>query len=93
MTFDAYLQMEKDYYINQPITEITEEKFEEMLDILPPLKWCTRNNIEMFCMSEMLTGCYTSQYIHDKISNKFYHKIVNVIDEKTWGHNFIERIN
>ena len=46
----------KDYYINQPLTEITAEKYEEMLNILPPIKWCTINNIEMFCMSEFLTG-------------------------------------
>lgn len=89
MTYDEYLEMERKYYINEPLTEITEEKFEDMLNVLPPLKWCTKKNIEMFCNSEMLTGTYTSQYLHDKTNNKFYHKIVDVTDQSTWGHNFI----
>jgi hypothetical protein len=91
MTFEEFLQRERNYYINQPITEITAEKYEEMLNILPPLKWCTIGNIEMFCMSEFLTGSYTSQYLHDRITNKYYHKIVDITDKATWGYNFIQR--
>lgn len=92
MTYGEFLQMERDYYINLPLTEITEDKFFEMLYVLPPIKWKTIDNIEMFCMSEMLTGCYTSQYLHDRNANKFYHKIVDITDKKTWGYNFIFRI-
>lgn len=91
MTFEEFLQRERNYYINQPLTEITAEKYEEMLNILPPLKWCTINNIEMFCMSEFLTGSYTSQYLHDKKTGKYYHKIVDITDKATWGYNFIQR--
>ncbi len=90
MTFEEFLQKQKDYYINQPLTEITAEKYEEMLNILPPLKWCTIGNIEMFCMSEFLTGAYTSQYLHDKETDKYYHKIVDITDKSTWGYNFIQ---
>jgi len=89
MTYNEYLQMERNYYTSKPLTEITEEKFEDMLNVLPPLKWCTRNNIEMFCMSEMLTGTYTSQYLHNRKNNKFYHKTVDILDQSTWGYNFI----
>ena len=90
MTFEEFLQKQKDYYINQPLREITAEKYEEMLNILPSLKWCTINNIEMFCMSEFLTGSYTSQYLHDKKTGKYYHKIVDITDKATWGYNFIQ---
>lgn len=89
MTFEEFLQKQKDYYINQPLTEITAEKYEEMLNILPPLKWCAINNIEMFCMSEFLTGSYTSQYLHDKKAGKYYHKIVDITDKATWGYNYL----
>ena len=89
MTYDEFLQTERDYYINSPITEITEDKFHEMLNVLPPLKWCTKHNIEMFCMSEMLTGYYTSQYMYNLVTCKYYHKIVDITDQKTWGYNFI----
>jgi hypothetical protein len=90
MTYDEYIQLERDYFTSKPITEITADRFEEMLNVLPPLKWCTINNIEMFCMSEMLTGTYTSQYLHDRKNNKYYHKIVDITDKTTWGHNFIQ---
>lgn len=89
VTFEEYLQKEKEYYINQPLTETTKEHFEEMLNVLPPLKWCTKHNVEMFCMSERLTGTYTSQYMYNLVNNKYYHKIVDILDEKTWGYNFI----
>ena len=90
MTYKEYEQLEKDYYLNKPLTEITEDEFHEMLNVLPPLKWCTKNNIEMFCMSEMLTGSFTSQYLHDRDNNKFYHKTVDILDSTTWGYNFIQ---
>jgi hypothetical protein len=90
MTYDEYIQLEKDYFTSKPLTEITADRFEEMLNVLPPLKWCTINNIEMFCMSEMLTGTYTSQYLHDRSNNKYYHKTVDILDKATWGHNFIQ---
>jgi len=90
MTYKEYVKLERDYYINQPLTEITAERFEEMLNILPPKKWTTKHNIEMFCMSEMLTGTYTSQYMYNLVTNKYYHKIVDITDQSTWGYNFIQ---
>lgn len=89
MTYEEYLELEKSHYLNKPITEVTEEDFHDMLNVLPPLKWHTRNNIEMFCMSEFLTGSFTSQYLHDRNTNKYYHKTVDITDQATWGYNFI----
>ena len=89
MTYDEFLQTERDYYINSPLTEITEEEFHEMLNVLPPLKWCTMHNIEMFCISEMWSGSYTSQYAYNLVTCKYYHKIVDIKDKSTWIHNFL----
>ncbi|MDD2496053.1 MAG: DUF1419 domain-containing protein [Tissierellia bacterium] len=89
MPYNEYLQLERNHYINQPLTEITEEQFYEMLNVLPPLKWCTRYNVEMFCISEMLTGTYTSQYMYNLVTGKYYHKIVDITDQSTWGYNFM----
>lgn len=83
-TYDEFLEMQKSYYVNKPLIEIDYENFNYMLNVLPPLKWTTKNNVEMFCMSEMLTGCYTSQYAHDKTTNKYYTKVVDITDTKTW---------
>jgi hypothetical protein len=90
MSYDEYKQLERNYFTSKPLTEITAEQFNEMLNVLPPLKWCTKHNIEMFCMSEMLTGTYTSQYMYNLVTNKYYHKIVDITDQTTWGFNFIQ---
>lgn len=89
MTHNDYKKLEKEYYINKPIAETTEENFYDMLNVLPPIKWVTINNIEMFCMSEMYTGVYTSQYAYDKINNKYYTKMVDITDKNTWIHNYL----
>ena len=89
MDFEEFRKMERDFYINEELKEVTEENFEEMFEILPPLKFCTRANVEMFCMCEMLTGTYTSQYAHNLVTGKFYTKIVDCKDESTWIHNFL----
>jgi len=89
MPYNEYLQLERNHYLNKPLTEITAERFNEMLNVLPPLKWCTRHNVEMFCISEMLTGSYTSQYMYNLVNHKYYHKIVDIKDQSTWGYNFM----
>ena len=88
MTFDEYTALEMNYYISKPVVEITYENYDDMLCCLPPMKWCTINGIEMFCMSEMLTGPYTSQFA--KLNDKYYTKVVNAFDKSTWIHNFIQ---
>lgn len=89
MTFEEYQKAERDYYINRPIQEITEEKFCEMLDVLPPKCWTTIQGIEMFCISEMITGSYTRQYAKTPVGEKYYTKIVDILDKSTWIHNFL----
>jgi hypothetical protein len=71
--------------VSGEVKEITREDFYEALDCLPPLKWCTKSNVEMFCMREMYTGTYTTQYA--KKDGKYYSAMVDVTDENTWIHN------
>lgn len=88
MTWEEFKQRERDFILSDSVQEITEERYDEQLNVLPPLKWCTRRGIEMFCMSEMYTGTYTNQYA-DTHTGKFYTKMVDICDESTWIHNFI----
>ena len=90
MTYEEFIELQKNHYNRLPLTEITEDQFFEMMNVLPPIYWRTKNNIEMFCMSEFLTSSFTSQYLHDRTTNKFYHKTVDVTDQSTWGDNFIK---
>ncbi|MGL5436016.1 MAG: hypothetical protein ACRDBO_11535, partial [Lachnospiraceae bacterium] len=73
----------------QPLKETTEEQFEEALNVLPPLKWCTIDGIEMFCMSEMYTATYTNQYA--RYEGKYYKKMVDVTDKSTWLNNYLKK--
>lgn len=84
MSFDDFQALEKKMIIDMPMTEITAEHFEEMLNILPPKAWTTHNDVEMFCMSEFYTGTYTTQWAHDHRTGKFYQKLVDFTDRKTW---------
>jgi hypothetical protein len=90
MTWDQFQKLEKDFYIGGQPIETTEEHFDDMLNCLPPMKWCTINNVEMFCMCEMLTGTYTSQYA--RYNDKYYTKVVDVMDRSTWINNYIVEV-
>lgn len=61
LTWNEFAKLKKAYYITDDLAEITADRYDEMLNVLPPLKWCTINGVEMFCISEMTTGTYTSQ--------------------------------
>lgn len=89
MTFGEFENFQREKILSDPMRETTQENFDEMLNVLPPLMWCTINGVEMFCMREMYTGSYTTQYAHDKTTNKFYCKMVDCRDRSTWIHNFL----
>ena len=92
MTFDEFFVLQKKYYCNELPVEIKEEEYYSQMDVLPPILYSSINNIDMFCMSEFLTGTFTSQYARIKLSDKkykYYTKIVDVTDKKTWIYNYI----
>ena len=84
MTWDEFKEFQKSFLLDDELTEITAEIFEDMLGVLPPLYWTEHNGVEMFCMSEMYTGTYTNQYAHDKHTDKYYTKMVDSADRSTW---------
>ena len=88
MTWDEFQEGQKKHLLSDDLKEITEETWEEMLNVLPPLKWCTISGVEMFCMSEMYTGTYTTQYA--KYNGKYYCKMVDSADQSTWIHNILK---
>ena len=71
------------YLAGEP-EEISEAKYYEMMDTLPPLNMCTYDGVNMFCMSEMTSGSYTTQCAHDKATDKYYWKTVDSRDPSTW---------
>jgi len=58
--------------------EITEEIYDEMLDILPPLHFACNS----FIMCEFYFSSYTSQFY--KKDGKYYRSTINYEDRSTW---------
>lgn len=89
MTWDEFENGRKKFLLSGDIKEITKEEYENALNILPPLKWCEIDGVEMFCMSEMYTSTFTTQYA--KIGNKYYCKMVDVSDKGTWLYKLLRK--
>lgn len=89
MLYSEFEKFKRDNILSEPLKEITENKYNEMLNVLPPLHYITRNGITMFCMCEMYTESYTNQYAYDSKNNKYYTKLVDSKDESTWINNIL----
>lgn len=89
LPFEVYLNKKNKSYTDRPIIEITAEEYNEQMDILPPIYWCTIDGITMFCMSEMCDGSITSQYARDNATGKYYTKLVDIYDKSTWIFNVL----
>lgn len=81
MLYGEYTRKEREALLSQPMKEVTEEQYDEMLCVLPPLRW-TRGVLESFFMSEFWTGTYTTMYA--SFNGKFYQKMVDYSDTSTW---------
>lgn len=92
MTFDEFQQLQRKHLLSGDLTEITKKEYQDALEVLPPILWCTKDAVEMFCMSEMYTGTYTSQYAHDLSSDKYYTKLVDSADSSTWINEILKGV-
>lgn len=88
MTYAEFAKRQRTFLVDREPEEITKDEYNEMFNVLPPFIECNRGAIHLFCMSEMYTGTYTSQYA--KYGNKYYKKIVDYRDESTWIHNYLK---
>ena len=91
MTYDEYKKLERKKLLSDDLKEVTAEAYEDAFEVLPPLKFCKIQGVEMFCISEMYTGSYTTQYA--KFNGKYYSKMVDVCDKSTWIYNYLIKEN
>ncbi len=90
LPFETWLDKKNKSYTDIPMQEITAEEYNDQMDILPPMLWCTIDGITMFCMSEMYDGSITSQYARDNANGKYYTKLVDIYDISTWIHKVLK---
>ena len=60
----------EDERLIKPFIEIAEERYNEMLECLPPQKWQTVDEVNIFRMSEYETSNITGHYV--SYNGKFY---------------------
>lgn len=90
MEFESFLNFQKEQLMkNATITEVTKENYTDALNVLPPIKYCTIDGVTMFCMCEMYTGSFTTQYA--KVGDKYFTKLVDITDKETWIHKNLIR--
>ena len=95
MTFAEFYDMDRELTLATGVHEVDEETFNDMLNVLPPLKWCDRISekhnarVNEFCMSEFDHSVYTQQYARAYVDGKtrYYSATVDYYDESTWIHN------
>lgn len=84
MTYEEFIDRQKEYFCSLPIEEVTEEQYQEMLNVLPPIYYTNCRGCVCFCMCEMYTGTFTNQYCYEPASGKYYTALVDVTDKNTW---------
>lgn len=78
MTLAEYHQKHNAFYLEQEPEEITEERFNDLLSVLPPRIWRDRG----FQLSEMTSGTITEECY--KEDGKYYIHYVDITDSTTW---------
>lgn len=86
MTWDEYRKAQRDCYLGDVPVQITREKFNYALEVLPPDAFEHKGNIISFLMCEHYSGPYTSQYVakgHGHATT-YWTKMVDASDRSTW---------
>ena len=91
METEKFQKIERERILSGKLNRVTEQEYEDALNVLPPLYWCTVNGVEMFCMSEMYSDTYTTQYAYDHRTGKYYCKMVDSEDTSTWIHTLLRK--
>ena len=74
-TLDAILDAERDVFASAPV-RIDRERWDEMLNVLPPVQWKNERAAETFKMSEMTSGMITT--IFCRIGENYFELSDNV---------------
>ena len=74
-TLDAILDAERTAFVSEPV-RIDRERWNEMLNVLPPIQWKNERAAETFKMSEMTSGMITT--IFCRIGENYFELSDNV---------------
>ena len=87
MTFADYLGKERAFFLGQLEEAISQERFEALLEVMPPMAWEQHEQWESFLLMEYLhEPHYTTQVVRLGIGEdaRFFTKTVDATDPSTW---------
>lgn len=86
MTWAEFGAAQRAFYLGDPPEEITQDKFQDAFEVLPPLKYHGGEGFESFLMSEFHSIPYTHQYIRvtKGCNTRYFSKLVDATDRSTW---------
>ncbi len=79
--YKMYAEKERELYLTGPV-KITDEDYDDALNVLPPENWTRTGPIEHFRMMEYTTGSITNQYA--RMGDKYICKPIDATDKSTW---------
>lgn len=56
MPCDEFFALEEAAYLARPPVEITDERYDDLLNVMPPVHWRTVDGVERFLLCEAQTG-------------------------------------
>ena len=78
LTWEEYQHLDNQYW-ETDFREITEERYSDALDELPPLKWHWINStINVFFCLEAMSGSFHDCYIKDKGTGKYFSALKSI---------------
>ena len=82
MTYEAYKAAERQFYLSRPLEKITEDRFNEAYEVLPPKAVRNADGVFSFLMIEHWSGPYICQYASYK--GRYFTRLVDASDRSTW---------
>jgi hypothetical protein len=89
ISYLEYKKLEKEFWLKDGPRRITSDKFEDMLNVLPPMRWKQEGALNSFMMSERMSGTFTYQYGQlgipgGKPEPAYFQKMVDLTDPSTY---------
>jgi len=86
MDLEAFTLWKEEQLLASPVTEITGERYTEMLEVLPPLRWVQRDNGDAsFEMSENFCGRIT--YVNCRVRAAGRYRYFTFLDRMGTTHD------
>jgi hypothetical protein len=82
MTWEEYSRRNRAFWLADPPSEVTEERWTYFLEVLPPKEWTNRGGFESFLMIEHTSGSFTQQCA--RLGQRYWTKTVDASDRATW---------